>query len=223
VYKKLNPFFANNLYYQTNKIMSQSLVNEFTTADVVASTTSTIPKFTDREKARYARQKDKTKFKTPEEEWTWSSTQSEPCAKCGCNQPLSSYPGNTCGSDAFYSTGLRRRRLNCRACLKKDDKSKNDAVALAKTLGISYKAPEGSSCTKCHREPKKGNGLVFDHDHVKGTFRGYLCDSCNRSIGVLGDNPAGLVEALNYILKTDPKRIVQLADGSLTIVEENDA
>jgi hypothetical protein len=175
--------------------------------------------FTEREKAHYTRQHEKARFATPEAEYEWASTQNEACSKCGEMHPLSYYPGNTCGNDAFYSTGLRRRRLNCKTCMQKDTDSKNEAVTLAKSLGIPYKAPEGTVCEKCQRPPNEGNGLVFDHDHIKKTFRGYLCDACNRSIGVLGDDVQGLLDAVNYVLKKDPKTIEQRENGSLYIVQ----
>lgn len=175
--------------------------------------------FTDKERAHYARQHEKVKYATPELEYEWASTQNTPCDKCGTEYPLSYYPGNTCGNDAFYSTGLRRRRINCKPCMDKDSDSMKQAVALAKTLGIPYKAPEGTVCANCSRVPKKGNGLVFDHHHTKCTFRGYLCDACNRSIGILGDDPEGLLRALNYLLKKDPRKITQQEDGSLIIQE----
>jgi recombination endonuclease VII len=39
----------------------------------------------------------------------------------------------------------------------------------------------------------------LDHCHVSGTFRGWLCGRCNRSIGQLGDNIEGLMNAVRYL------------------------
>jgi Recombination endonuclease VII len=167
----------------------------------------------------YDTQKDKARFSSREEEDVWAATQTAECGKCGSVHPLSYYPGNTCGNDGFYKDGLRRRRLECETCRKKGSEGKAKAVALAKTLNIPYKAPEGTCCAKCKKPPKVGNGLVFDHCHTRDVFRGYLCDSCNRSIGVLGDNVQGLIETLNYLLKSEPTSIVQGEDGLLYIPE----
>lgn len=46
-------------------------------------------------------------------------------------------------------------------------------------------------------------GLVFDHDHARDLFRGFLCYSCNTGIGKLGDTIEGLTKALNYLKRFD--------------------
>ena len=60
--------------------------------------------------------------------------------------------------------------------------------------------------------------MVFDHCHEREIFRGYLCDPCNRSMGVLGDNIEGLLKCINYLNKTEKRTLVQNASGELTIV-----
>jgi hypothetical protein len=50
-------------------------------------------------------------------------------------------------------------------------------------------------------------------------FRGWLCDPCNRSLGVLGDNIEGLVKCINYLNKTE-KKSLSMKDGELVIDEE---
>ena len=45
---------------------------------------------------------------------------------------------------------------------------------------------------------------AVDHDHGTGAFRGWICGSCNSSIGKLGDDVEGLVSALRYLLGYDP-------------------
>ena len=141
------------------------------------------------------------------------------CSKCGQGKPLPFYTGNTSGSDAFDRDGLRLRRPECSECTSAANRGKDNAKRVAKSQGIPYKAPEGTVCALCKCLPKKGNGMVFDHDHETELFRGYLCNSCNRSMGVLGDDVEGMIKALNYLNKTEKKKIVQEEDGSLRIVE----
>ncbi len=43
--------------------------------------------------------------------------------------------------------------------------------------------------------------LCIDHCHVTGAFRGFLCDSCNRGIGFLGDDYDSVKKALAYLEK----------------------
>lgn len=42
---------------------------------------------------------------------------------------------------------------------------------------------------------------AIDHDHLTGKVRGLLCSTCNSGIGLLKDDPAILLEAVNYLLK----------------------
>lgn len=41
----------------------------------------------------------------------------------------------------------------------------------------------------------------IDHCHSTGALRGLLCNTCNSSIGKLGDNVAGLMRAVEYLKK----------------------
>jgi hypothetical protein len=54
-------------------------------------------------------------------------------------------------------------------------------------------------CQVCGAEKE----LCYDHCHVTMKFRGILCRRCNRSIGQLGDNSAGLQKALDYLKEAE--------------------
>lgn len=41
--------------------------------------------------------------------------------------------------------------------------------------------------------------LTIDHDHKTGKVRGVLCHNCNTAIGLLGDNPGRLAQAIAYL------------------------
>ena len=41
--------------------------------------------------------------------------------------------------------------------------------------------------------------LVLDHDHKTNQVRGLLCNSCNRALGLLKDNPTFTQNATNYL------------------------
>ena len=180
-----------------------------------------LQKFTKTELDNYTRQTTKCKFKTAQEEYDWAKTQSKVCSKCQVTKTLVDFRGNTSGTDAFDRDGYRLRRPECIVCTRSVSKGKNEAKKKAKDLGIPYVAPEGTLCAVCNNPPSKGNCLVFDHCHELNIFRGYCCNSCNRSMGILGDNVQGLLNAVNYLLKTEKNKIVQNEDGTLINVAIN--
>lgn len=171
--------------------------------------------FSEKEKNNYIRQKDKCIFKNPKDEYNYAITQKKICQKCLTEKNLSEFSGNTSGTDAFDKDGYRLRRPECKECKKNIDKGKNEAKKKAKKLNIPYVAPEGTLCGICKKPSSRGNNMVFDHCHLNNIFRGYCCNSCNRSIGVLGDNIDGLLKAINYLLKTEKCTIIQTETGEL--------
>ena len=63
-----------------------------------------------------------------------------------------------------------------------------------------------SKCGICNKsikdfEKSKKKHLCIDHCHTTGKVRGLLCNNCNRGIGLLGDNPEIINNALIYLLK----------------------
>lgn len=158
------------------------------------------PSITSKERSHYIGCKKTLQFPTPEAELAWARTQTKKCSKCHETLSLSYFNGNTSGADAFNRDGYRLRRPECRNCTSIAAAGKSAAAATAKRLGMSTKAPEGTPCELCGDT----DSIVFDHDHDTNTFRGWLCDSCNRSIGGLGDDVSGLVTALNYLIRTHP-------------------
>lgn len=165
--------------------------------------------FTDNEYKLYANQKNKAKFVSPDEEYEYSKNKFKNCSKCFLEKPLTEYQGNTSGCDGFDKNGYRLRRPECKCCTSKAGKGKNEAKKIAKKTNIPYEAPEGTLCGICGKLEKKNDKLVFDHCHKTNRHRGYLHNSCNRSLGVLGDNVDGLIKALNYLNSTEKKIIVQ--------------
>ena len=64
--------------------------------------------------------------------------------------------------------------------------------------------PVDGRCQSCGRTPRHarfGETLCLDHDHRTGKFRGWICDQCNRGIGLLGDLPGGVMGAHEYLMR----------------------
>lgn len=56
-------------------------------------------------------------------------------------------------------------------------------------------------CKKNRPYKNKGEFLCVDHNHKTGKTRGLLCHSCNRAIGMLGDDIIILKSAIIYLKK----------------------
>lgn len=74
-------------------------------------------------------------------------------------------------------------------------------------LGLAdaeYKAllqAQDGRCGICRRPEPNGrhNRWCVDHDHKTGRKRGLLCINCNSAIGLLNDDPALLLAAIEYL------------------------
>ncbi len=62
-------------------------------------------------------------------------------------------------------------------------------------------ATQGGRCAICETDEPRGRHSTFnvDHNHETGVVRGLLCCDCNLSIGKLGDDPARLRAAADYL------------------------
>lgn len=68
--------------------------------------------------------------------------------------------------------------------------------------------PPGPSCEICEKlfTDVKGwkrwaKGYCFDHDHITGKFRGWLCPPCNIALGLAEDNVVILSKMIRYLEK----------------------
>lgn len=62
-------------------------------------------------------------------------------------------------------------------------------------------------CAICYTHSSKlWRHLALDHDHKNGINRGFLCDTCNRSLGLLKDSVDILKSAIKYLRKYQKQR-----------------
>ncbi len=60
--------------------------------------------------------------------------------------------------------------------------------------------PKPLVCDLCNGSDNRG--IVFDHCHASGKFRGWLCDRCNKVLGLLKDDPSLLRKMATYLEKS---------------------
>ncbi|MFM1756434.1 MAG: hypothetical protein RL621_1388 [Bacteroidota bacterium] len=98
------------------------------------------------------------------------------------------------------SSGANFLRPECREC-------NNRLAKERKQLREKHGYPkDGYVCPICLRTEEQASGSggrastwVVDHDHNKNTFRGFLCHSCNRALGLLKDDRKNLKRAIKYL------------------------
>ena len=129
------------------------------------------------------------------------------CSKCHTEKPLNE---NFFAKNQSTNTGgAKYFRPECKQCSSKERSGCNKAK---KRAGNPERPPLGTACDNCGRTDRK---LVFDHCHVTLKHRGWLCDNCNRSAGMLGDDVAGLAQILNYVNKTERRQLFVTPSGEL--------
>lgn len=179
----------------------------------------------------YEKFKYKARFNTEIEELNWAKTQTKKCNKCHEIKTLDNFNPNTSGDSPFNKEGVRYRRGECADCTLKISCGKKLAIKAAKDSGNfivknnKIIIPEETKCEICGRE-----ATVFDHDHLSLIHRGWLCDPCNRSIGVLSvagdqDEKLGIIKTLNYLFKKEnitfnghKLKEIEIQDNILNIV-----
>lgn len=97
----------------------------------------------------------------------------------------------------IYIENSKRDSRNNAKGKHKPCETPNHIIARSYVLGGGCCQYPGCDCRPGPRSRKK---LYIDHDHITGDFRGILCPWHNRLLGVLGDNVAGVLDALRYLL-----------------------
>ena len=118
--------------------------------------------------------------------------------------------------DSFYphkrmKSGLASR---CKACTKEtakesqhrrgpEQRKRFNRMKQLRQYGLSLDdygqmvSEQSGLCAICKEKPEKD--LFVDHCHSTGRVRGLLCSNCNTGIGLLRDNTATLLAAINYL------------------------
>jgi len=141
------------------------------------------------------------------------------CSKCSKVKLLTEFGNNqstNTGGDVYF-------RPECKECTSKISKGKTKAFKLA---GKPERPEVGTACDLCRKAPRaatkvnaRPKKLVFDHGHVSLRHRGWLCDGCNRSMGMLEDDEVGMIKATLYIAKGEgrPPEVIKKIEELLSL------
>jgi hypothetical protein len=61
--------------------------------------------------------------------------------------------------------------------------------------------PKPAACEVCGRTNKR---IHYDHSHLTGEFRGWICLGCNIAVGQMEDNPEFLRKLADYLERSAP-------------------
>jgi hypothetical protein len=75
------------------------------------------------------------------------------------------------------------------------------------TDGAALWVKQDGRCAICRRKlllrSKHARAAHLDHKHGTKQVRGWLCSRCNTALGLLGDKPARLIKAVQYLGRAD--------------------
>ena len=134
---------------------------------------------------------------------------------------------NTCGLEAHtkedlelftYKEKNKHNRINkCKNCKNKYDRDRrrnkpesyyltNKKYRLKKIYNVSVedynkKMSTSDCCEICGTK----ENLCYDHCHDTMKFRGVLCKSCNKGLGIFEDNLEGINKALEYLRRANER------------------
>ena len=66
--------------------------------------------------------------------------------------------------------------------------------------------PKPSVCEIC-RGNGGHHGICFDHCHATGKFRGWICDRCNKVLGLVGDEAELLRKMVEYLERANGRTV----------------
>jgi hypothetical protein len=145
------------------------------------------------------------------------------CFDCKENKPTTDFYKRTVSPDGLgiYCKKCDNKKSNKYRLEKKNEiriqrkkfrDSNKDHIRMQKfksKFGISKEKydnllnAQNNKCAICNKGPEteRYKRLALDHCHETGKIRGFLCNNCNRCIGLLGDKIENLVSAIKYLKK----------------------
>lgn len=124
------------------------------------------------------------------------------CRVCKIEKDIEAFAPNQ-----FGKNNRVLRRPICRECYAKKVKINPKEKREYEKKHPRPKIGEEFTCPICSKTfiREHRNDVVLDHSHVDGSVRGWVCSSCNTSIGKFNDDPNILKRAMKWILNKGNK------------------
>lgn len=118
------------------------------------------------------------------------------CVRCEKSKPLTEF------GEARYKTKTSvnsRVKSYCKACFGSYERIRKYGVS--DHAYASMLSEQWGCCAICRTTVpgRRDKFFAVDHNHTTGAVRGLLCQSCNRAIGLLKDDPSILRAAATYL------------------------
>lgn len=134
-----------------------------------------------------------------------SSWKGEMCCESGCSKPAKSH--GLCVNHHALAARSRRRKLDPEGQRRRNNEFKRRYRIKQEQLMGRPRPAECESCESCGscgsrgygRGNKPGISICFDHDHATGKPRGWLCDRCNKMLGMAADSAELLLKLALYL------------------------
>jgi Recombination endonuclease VII len=96
---------------------------------------------------------------------------------------------------------------------RRSEESRNKLAVRRKRERLAWQEqiagrPRPQTCEVCAQTGR----IVFDHDHASIRFRGWICDTCNKVLGLVKESPVVLQLLAEYIVRTT-KHVARTDDG----------
>lgn len=131
------------------------------------------------------------------------------CRKCHEQKPLDGFKPTKQNKDGRSGTCRDCDNAAYREWYQRNRYKKLASTNRYKAIKLGYKGgamvypadgdlpPNNGRCQIC--DETSDRLLHLDHDHETGVIRGWLCQKCNRGLGLFQDSPERLKQALTYL------------------------